>query len=85
VEARTFRDLHLLPDDHAEPIFAMAEEIAERVGLTPLRSLGRGTELYVLLPRHNSPQIWIRLGPRGGVKELPHRIKNGLSVPLKSN
>jgi DoxX-like family len=27
-----FRDLHLLPDDHAEQIFAMAEEIAERVG-----------------------------------------------------
>lgn len=38
-----FRDFHLLLDDHADQIFAMTDELAERVrkiGGTTVRSIG---------------------------------------------
>jgi starvation-inducible DNA-binding protein len=40
---RHFRDYHLLLDEHADQIFAMTDEIAERarkIGATALRSIG---------------------------------------------
>src|SRR5271165_5002507 len=40
---RHFRDYHLLLDEHAEQIFAMTDDIAERarkIGQTTLRSIG---------------------------------------------
>lgn len=41
-----FRDYHLLLDEHAEQIFAMTDDIAERarkIGGTTLRSISDGT------------------------------------------
>jgi len=43
-----FRDYHLLLDDHADQIFAMTDDIAERVrkiGGTTLRSVGQISRL----------------------------------------
>ena len=43
ISGRHFRDYHLLLDEHAEQIFAMTDEIAERarkLGGTTLRSVG---------------------------------------------
>ncbi len=43
-----FRDLHLLLDEHAEELFAMTDQLAERVrkvGGTTLRSIGHVTRL----------------------------------------
>jgi len=40
---RHFRDFHLLLDEHAEQIFAMTDDVAERsrkIGATTLRSIG---------------------------------------------
>jgi starvation-inducible DNA-binding protein len=47
-----FRDYHLLLDEHAEQIFAMTDDIAERVrkiGGTTLRSVGHVARLQRLL------------------------------------
>jgi len=46
-----FRDYHLLLDDHADQIFALTDEIAERVrkiGRTTIRSIGDITRLQRL-------------------------------------
>src|ERR1700742_1470572 len=46
-----FRDFHLLLDDHADQIFAMTDEVAERVrkiGGTTLRSIGHIARLQRL-------------------------------------
>jgi len=43
MSGRHFRDYHLLLDEHAEQIFAMTDDIAERarkIGGTTLRSIG---------------------------------------------
>jgi len=43
MKGRHFRDYHLLLDEHAEQIFAMSDDIAERarkIGGTTLRSIG---------------------------------------------
>jgi len=47
-----FRDFHLLLDDHADQIFAMTDEIAERVrkiGGTTIRSIGHIARLQRVL------------------------------------
>jgi starvation-inducible DNA-binding protein len=48
MSGRHFRDYHLLLDEHAEQIFAMTDELAERarkIGGTTLHSIGEISEL----------------------------------------
>jgi starvation-inducible DNA-binding protein len=52
-----FRDYHLMLDEHSEQIFAITDDIAERVrkiGGTTLRSIGQITELQSLKDNNES-------------------------------
>src|SRR4030095_14545357 len=55
---RSFRDYHLLLDEHADQIFAMTDDIAERarkIGGTTLRSIGDVSRHQRLKDNDESP------------------------------
>jgi len=54
-----FRDFHLMFDDHADQLFAMTDDIAERVrkiGGTTIRSIGQISKLQTILD-NNANQV----------------------------
>jgi starvation-inducible DNA-binding protein len=76
-----FRDYHLLLDEHAEQIFSMTDDIAERVrkiGGTTIRSIGQIARLQ-RIPDNDAEYVT----PKDMLSEL-HENEKGLTLSMKA-
>lgn len=83
VSGRHFRDYHLMMDEQSEAIFAITDQLAERVrklGGTTLRSIGQVGKLQTIKDNNESYVL-----PREMLRELMEDNKNMAAAMRKSH